>query len=327
MALIIVPENGAESGAAVLGDTRTARQNEPRSKGVQIDQPAYRRVSRIEDLEPVVEPVPVDEICAHPAADAVLGLYCRHHDSRICRDRAGAYAEGANTGAPEAIQVADRFHLWRNLGDHVEKAVARHRGCFKPEPPDDSTPPADAAEGDPAVTVSEPAESRLVTRTRERYAAVQDLCRRGESLSAICRILSLDRKTVRRFARAATVEELLGKAVGRSNLLDPFKPYLHQRWAEGVIEAAQLTKEISAQGFAGSEQTVRRYLHPFREMLTPPPAPSVVPKVRQVTGWLLRRPDDLDDDEKRQLADIRSRCPHLDRLTEHVKAFATMMVL
>lgn len=94
----------------------------------------------------------------------------------------------------------------------------------------------------------------------------------------------MDRKTVRRFARAATVDELLGKAVGRSNLLDPFKPYLHQRWSEGATDAAQLTKEISAQGYAGSEQAVRRYLHPFREMLTPPPAPPVVPKVRQVTG-------------------------------------------
>jgi hypothetical protein len=160
----------------------------------------------------------------------------------------------------------------------------------------------------------------LVTRTRERYVAVQDLRCRGESLSAICRILALDRKTVRRFACAATVDELLGKAVGRSNLLDPFRPYLHHRWTEGVTDAGQLTKEISAQGYAGSEQTVRRYLHPFREMLTPPPAPSVVPKVRQVTGWLLRRPESLDDDEQRQLADIRSRCPRLDRLAEHVKA-------
>ncbi|WP_337820793.1 ISL3 family transposase [Amycolatopsis sp. A1MSW2902] len=252
-----------------------------------------------------------------------LAQWLRDHPGAevICRDRAGAYAEGAKTGAPKAIQVADRFHLWRNLGDHVEKTVARHLGCLKPGLPDNGISDAPTAE-----RTSEPAEPRLVTRTRERYAAVQDLRGRGESLSAICRTLSLDRKTVQRFARAATVDDLLGKAIGRSNLLEPFKPYLHQRWAEGIIDAAQLTREISAQGYRGSNQTVRRYLHPFREMLTPPPAPPAVPKIRQVTGWLLRHPDDLDADEHRQLADIRSRSPHLDRLAEHVKAFATMMV-
>ena len=162
-------------------------------------------------------------------------------------------------------------------------------------------------------------------RTRERFAAVQNLLRSGESLAAICRTLSLDRTTVRRFARAGTVEELLGKATARTNLLDPFKPYLHQRWTAGVTEAAQLTKEITAQGYTGSEQTVRRYLHPFRAMLTPPPPPPTVPKVRQITGWLLRRPGDLDIEDKNRLAKIRSRCPHLDRLADHVTSFAEMM--
>ena len=56
-------------------------------------------------------------------------------------------------------------------------------------------------------------ESRLVVRTRERYAAVQQMLADGESISGIRRALPLDRKTVQRFARAESIDELLTAAV------------------------------------------------------------------------------------------------------------------
>jgi hypothetical protein len=81
----------------------------------------------------------------------------------------------------------------------------------------------------------------------------------GSRSSAICRILSLDRKTFQRFARASTVDDMLGKVIARTSGLDSFKSYLHQRWNGGVTEAAQLAKGDHHPGYPGSEQTVRRY--------------------------------------------------------------------
>jgi transposase len=114
---------------------------------------------------------------------------------------------------------------------------------------------------------------------------VQDLRAGGESISAISRILHLDVQTVRRFAHATSLDELLAKTAERASVLDGFTPYLQQRWNQGCTDAAVLTKELKAQGYVGSDQTVRRYLRPFRSGRPTPPAGPVTPTVREVTGW------------------------------------------
>ncbi len=242
----------------------------------------------------------------------------------ICRDRAGAYAQGARDGAPDAIQVADRWHLWHNLGDAVDKTVAAHRACLREEPVAD--PAGDPAWRMPATpTPPEPAETRLAARTKQRHADVQSLVRKGYPISRIARELRLDPHTVRRFATATGLDELLAKTTSRGTLLDEFTAHLHRRWNQGVTDAAVLYREIAAEGYRGSEQTVRRYLRPFRAGAAAPPPVHQPPKVRHLAGWIMTDPDHLDEQDQAQLEDARARCPHLDALAGHVTEFAKIL--
>jgi hypothetical protein len=246
--------------------------------------------------------------------------------------------EGARRGAPQTIQVADRWHLRHNLGEYVEKAVAAHRGCL--------TRPAvgSGAPASPGLSPARPAavvpllpavpeglrdvcgrDRRLIARTRDRHAAVHGMLAAGHSERAVARIMSLSRGTVHRFAVAASAEELLVKATSRQTRLDRYKPCLRQRWNEGITSAAALHAELQAKGWQGSVQAVERYVRPFRAMTTAPPPGAVVPATRQIARWLLSRPATLDDDEQEQLAGIQDRCPHLNALAGHVRSFAEMM--
>ncbi len=269
------------------------------------------------------------ELLADRESDTFADWLREHPGTKvICRDRAGAYADGANKGAPLAMQVADRWHLWHNLAQHIEKTVARHRGCLRepepawPQPPPDPTVGPDLAQ----VSAQHAEQSALVERTQQRYAAVQTLRAKGKGIKPIMRELGLAKETVRRFYRATSVEELLAKPrEGRPSVLDQFKPYLHQRWNQGHTCATRLFEEIRAQGYRGSAGIVRNYLRPFRQLgTTPPPAPTP-PKLRHVTSWILRHPDSLDTDQQQQLKDVLARCPHLDAVANHVASFAEIM--
>ena len=222
---------------------------------------------------------PVDVLPGRDAEPVADWLRAHAGVRIVCRDRAGAYADGVRTGAPEATQVADRWHIWHNLGEAVDKTVAAHHACVRAaaaaQVATPSAAPEPASRPESAV-VEEPdtepvgerdvcgRERRLVVRTRERYAAVQQLVTEGHSLNQICQQLRLDRGTVRRFARATSVEELLVKATNRTGKLDGYLDHLQARFHQGITDAVVLHAELRQRGFTGSVQTVRRFVHPLR---------------------------------------------------------------
>jgi transposase len=250
----------------------------------------------------------------------------------ICRDRSGAYAEGARSGAPDAVQVADRWHLRNNLAGYVEKTVARHRSCLReqladPEPGADPAPDAPDAPDVAAVARAEQFEQRASVRhTRERYAAVQELKAKGLGIKTIKRELGLAKETVRRYYRAASVEDVLAKARdGRGSVLELYKPYLHQQVNAGVVNGSLLFRQIREQGYPGSLGTVVDYLRPLRAAGGAPPPTPPAPKVRDATRWILTHPDHLDEHDTLELKKVLARGPHLATAAGHVATFAEML--
>jgi transposase len=242
----------------------------------------------------------------------------------ICRDRAGGYADGARQGAPGAVQVADRWHLWHNLAGHVEKTVARHRDCLTGPEPGQQRPPGQQAAA--AALAQRAADSALASHIRERYEQVMGLRAQGMAFPAIAAATGLARATVRRYCQAESADELLAVILdGPPSPLDQHKPYLSQRWNEGCTSARQLHAELRGHGYPGSYPTVARYLQPFRQLRAAPPAAPPPPKTSQVASWILRDPATLDDDQKAKLTQIRHRCPHIDTLARHVTEFAKIL--
>jgi len=70
----------------------------------------------------------------------------------------------------------------------------------------------------------------------------------GHSLNAICQQLLLDRGTLRRFARAASDEELLVKATNRTGMLDKYTEHLHTRFSAGSPRRAPCTPNYARSG-------------------------------------------------------------------------------
>jgi hypothetical protein len=129
---------------------------------------------------------------------ATLADWLREHPGveLVCRDGSAAYAEAIRQGAAKAVQVSDRWPtsaLWHGLAGAVEKTVVAHSGCWRTDRP--------------AARTSRPVRA-IDERTRTRHAAVHALLDQGVGLLECTRRLGWALNTVKRYARAATAEDL-----------------------------------------------------------------------------------------------------------------------
>lgn len=281
---------------------------------------------------------PIDLLPDREAATFAAWLTAHPGVEIISRDRGGAYSEGARRGAPEALQVADRWHLLKNLGDAVERIVNHHyaamRKAFTAIHNEERLRVSGAVEGalaklksphrhemqlpsDEAAAAHEPHFTPGRERRLAAYTEVARLHAAKVSQRKIARVVGLSRNTVRRYLRAGEFPERKPKALQRTQL-DRFAPYLTTRWQEGCWSATQLWGEVQAQGFPGSVDSVQRFVArlcsllptDMRETLAQRtsgvkarhPLRLVFKSAREVMWLLLRAPEKLKVEE-RQLLD------------------------
>ena len=188
----------------------------------------------------------------------------------ISRDRAGSYADAARRGAPQALQVSDRFHLLLNLQTAVVRLFDRKHDLLKRLQTEEHASPDSRAEMvGPSLSQARPLPLKQVqrqarrARRKTRYEEVLKLHEQGASQKAIASLLGLHRDTCRRYLAAPAFPDIVRPK--RKSLLDPYKGYLHQRWAAGQHNITHLLTEIRARGYRGSATIVHDYLRPFRK--------------------------------------------------------------
>jgi transposase len=203
-----------------------------------------------------------------------------HRPEVICRDRAGSYAEAARQAAPDALQVADRFHLACNAHAVLERVLVRHAGIIRAATalavPTEAPAEASATEGhaeghaedggQPLTTSpASAASTRGARRARRltRYQQVLALHQAGMSLTAIAQQVGLARPTVRKYVQADGFPEWPPRRTPL-HAGSVHTTYLQQRWAAGCHDATILWAELRAQGFSGSVRMVQRAVAPWR---------------------------------------------------------------
>ncbi len=300
----------------------------PPPRVIGIDDWAWRKGHRygtiVVDLE---RGCPIDML-EDRLAETVADWLQDHPEVQIvARDRADAYASGIRQGAPDAIQVADRFHLLQNLAETLQEVFTAHSQELAALNETEHQKPVTLEDGTIAVPIAppekDPVVQTLAQQRREQrlanYNAVWSLHEKGLTAQAIAERVGISRRTVWRFLQTKTFPERQPRRQLSPTALDAFKTYVLERWNEGCRNASLIFREIQAKGFQGQYATVARYTRRLRVAQRqdvragrPDHPPPVVETAKPLTPrgatWLIMRHEKgLDDDERRQLDQLNEQ--------------------
>ncbi|MDP9417014.1 MAG: ISL3 family transposase [Actinomycetota bacterium] len=285
-----------------LRDAVCAPDPEPNAvRAVGVDEWAWRKGMRYGTIVVDLERRRVLDLLPDREPETVAAWLHRHPALEVVsRDRAGAFAEAARRGAPQAVQVADRFHLVKNVGEAVQRILARHarvlrevaqelhqQAAASPSPAVPSVLDA-AAEHRPSPEAIAAAESR--SRRQLQYEQVLALRRRGFTLEEIGRRLGMGTATVHRWVHTDGFPE---RACHRRRA-DAVAADIRRRWEAGCRNATALWDALRAEGFTGSKRTIQREIVRLGLAAAPPlvePPLTVRPPSPRHVAWLFGRDD------------------------------------
>jgi transposase len=236
---------------------------------------------------------------------ATLEAWLREHPGVevVCRDGSATYAEAIRRALPDAVQVADRWHLWHNLCEAALSEVKAHSICWAP------VLDAPLYDGPRAQT------------TLERWHQVHRLLDQGVGLLECARRLQLSLNTVKRYARGDRPERMLRVPKYRASLVDPYREHLRKRRAEDpAVPVVRLFEQIKALGFTGCLNLLHKYINQGRA-----DAERSHISPRRLARMLLTRPDNLKPEHRGLLARLTAACPEMTHLAAVVEGFAELL--
>ena len=212
----------------------------------------------------------VVDVLVDRSAATTASWFKDHPDVEVVsRDRAGLYAEAVREGAPQARQVADRFHLLQNFRETIERQL----GDYEAPIPESHVNPDDSQATLPLLAQSDCAsdavtQTRLMRRGRravrqQLFDEIRALFEGGSSVGEIAHKLGLGRRRVERWVRRI---DLPDRNTMTSSPSTPayFGVLLERRWAEGITKVRHLFAEIRHRGYTGSFSHLARFLAPWR---------------------------------------------------------------